>query len=848
MAPHSTTVTTTVHGRLVALAVLSTGLAAGLLTQASGLGADLPTGSLLLGSVIIAALAYATHMFPLAIEYRGETPMVTLRGVPLALGLIYLGPLPTLTALLVGVAAYFAGRQRQPGIKVLINLSATALEVAASASVLVAIAGSQPNIGAPQGWLGLTAGIAAGDMVAGLIVIAAVRTTEGRMNGETFRAFMASNMITTAVEIPVAVLSALVLSIDLRAGLLLIPFAGLLAQTNRQRHVMSERYKTSNALYQFIASLAKIGTTPEVLRRVLEHSHAVGGADQAYLLVTRGATATLWQDLGEHLVGRDVPQATAQKLLDRAQQGLLVDLGDEAEAAVRRVLTLQRGQALIGTFANVELRGALILTDVSAYQDRFEPDDVQLVKALAGHAGTALESSHLFNKVQSESIRRERMALVDANTELPNRNGLLDERPRLSRGAVFVVGIRDMSAFGTSFGHEVSESVAVKVGARLQSEAKDSGVTVARIGAAHFAVRVDRPCDPAQAEAWARRLVETASGPVQRGGLVIDVAVRVGIALAPHHGTDMRELLRAADLALIAAQESHRAVGWFEFERDRETTRRLELASELRAAIDGNYLRLAYQPKVDLATGRVIGVEALARWPHAERGFISPRDFIDIAERTGLIKPLTVWATQTAVSQAATWRAQGLDLSIAINLSNAAITDRELPWEIVRIVESLEVPANSVVMEITESQLLDENDTSGGALSIFHAAGLQLSVDDFGTGYSSLANLKTLQVNELKIDRAFIKNIHFDRVDQALCAAMITMARELGLTVVAEGIENPAALDILRELGCDVGQGYYFEHPLPASEIPRAIAELEAMNVHGTVTRLQDRVDRRNGS
>lgn len=179
-----------------------------------------------------------------------------------------------------------------------------------------------------------------------------------------------------------------------------------------------------------------------------------------------------------------------------------------------------------------------------------------------------------------------------------------------------------------------------------------------------------------------------------------------------------------------------------------------------------------------------------------------------------------------------------MDISVAINLSNAALQGSDLPWEIVNIVEEYDLPPGAVIMEITESQILDELDGQSGALSVFNAAGIQLSVDDFGTGYSSLAHMKRLEVQELKIDRAFVTNMGVDAVDRSLTSAMISMARELGLRVVAEGVEDDAALALLQDMACDVGQGYLFERPQPASELPRAVAELEA-TLNGNVTRLQ---------
>jgi predicted signal transduction protein with EAL and GGDEF domain len=261
------------------------------------------------------------------------------------------------------------------------------------------------------------------------------------------------------------------------------------------------------------------------------------------------------------------------------------------------------------------------------------------------------------------------------------------------QGIVAVLEIRHLAAFEAGFGHAVADGIATEVGARLRRVAEGSRMVVARLDGGRFAALMPVPTSQAAAASWAQDLVAAVGQPVIQGNLSIDVGLRVGLAMAPAHGSDLAELLRAADGGVREAADQDRTVGWFDTDRDRATTRRLELASELRTAIEHEHLRLAFQPKVDLASGRVVGVEALCRWPHVERGFVSPVEFIDVAERTGLIRPLTEWVARTSADQFLAWQAQGLHLPIAVNLSNAALVDPDMGRLLVDVIESRGHPA-----------------------------------------------------------------------------------------------------------------------------------------------------------
>ncbi len=798
---------------------------------------DLDPDVLIVGTVCLALLYGLAEAWPLTLEYRGETSAFTLNGVPLALGLVFLGPVPTLLARVLGTVVVLRLFRRQATIKLLVNLAGMTLEVWLAARVFALLAAEPVFMNSPQGWVAVGAAVVAADTVTGLVVLLAIRLSVGPLEGG-LRGFVSGHAINFAIVIPLAVLSALVMSVDLRTVVLLAPFAVLLGRTNRQRHVLGERFASVERLYGFISDLSTSSNIEVVVHRILLQACAVSGATRAQLLILGSQVATIWWLEDAVLTGEDIAIDAAASFLHLADGGILLQPGGYIEPDHQLVLPAAYEQVLAGRFANAQLRGALIISDRAGNLALFDEGDVPLVVALAGHAGTALGSAHLLGRVQGEAIRRERLALIDEPTGLRNRNGLLDQRPRLPHGAVFLVGIRDLTSFSTGFGHEVAEAIAIEVGLRLEDAATPHGAIVARITRDQFAVTVDGAIDAVLGDGIARELVTAASGQIERGGLVLNVDVQVGVSLAPAHGTEMRELLRAADRALTEAQADRRVIGWFEFERDRETTRRLELASELREAIDKDQLTLAYQPKVDLQTGHVIGVEALARWPHATRGFVDPAEFIDIAERTGLIRPLTLWATRTAVEQASRWHAGGLPISLAINLSNATLDDVDVPWQIAAIIEEYEMPLGSVILEITESEKLLDSAGNGGSLSVLNAKGIPLSMDDFGTDYSSLAQMKALQVEELKIDRGFVTNLATDATDRAMCAAIITMGHELGMRVVAEGIEDADALRLLTAMGCDVGQGYYFARPVPAALLPTTVREIEAMTVEGNLRRL----------
>ena len=427
----------------------------------------------------------------------------------------------------------------------------------------------------------------------------------------------------------------------------------------------------------------------------------------------------------------------------------------------------------------------------------------------------------------------EHLALHDGLTQLPNRTLLHDRLTQaLSRSgreqlsvALLVLDLNRFKEINDTLGHHIGDAVLAAVSERLLDMMRKSD-TVARLGGDEFAV-VLPGADGVRAQAVAAEINAVLEDPIDAESHSLMVGASIGIAVAPEHGTEASELLRRADVAMYMAKRANAGAALYSAEHDHQSTEQLVLASDLRQAISESGLELHYQLKADLGTGSSVGVEALVRWRHPERGFVPPDMFIPIAEDTGLIQPLTHWVLTTALRQLRDWLDHGLDLTMAVNVSVRNLNERNLPEVIAGLLHEHRVPASRLRIEVTESSLMTDPGRSVAVLSRLREMGIGVAIDDFGTGYSSLAYLKRLPVDELKIDRSFVRDLAHDRDDTAIVRTTIELGHELGLTVVAEGIEDQATWDRLTALGCDLGQGYFFVRPEPASLVTARLLEFE---------------------
>jgi len=459
----------------------------------------------------------------------------------------------------------------------------------------------------------------------------------------------------------------------------------------------------------------------------------------------------------------------------------------------------------------------------------------RLVNGAGGIYGAVINSRDVTERMALEA-QLEYQALHDALTGLPNRTLLLDRLDQcVARAhrhhdsiAVLFIDLDDFKLVNDSLGHAAGDDVLVIAARRLRHAVRE-GDTVARFGGDEFVIVLGQPIAIDEVIDIANRIAVTLSEPFQIDGRELQVAASIGIALTTGEHANRDELLRHADIALYRAKgKGKNTYDIFDEAMHDAVLQRIELGASLRRAIDRSEFSLHYQPIVSLATGDVVGVEALVRWQHPERGMVSPAAFIPVAEETGLILPLGAWILRTACEQGRRWldaSGGGGGFTLCVNLSSRQFAQPELVQQIATVLAETCFPAERLALEITETDAMGDAEGTVRRLEELKALGVQLAVDDFGTGYSSLAYLKQFPVDVLKIDRSFVSGAGVADADTAIVAAMISLARALGLRVVAEGVETSEQLARLRDLDCDEAQGYHFSRPLPAEEIPAAIFE-----------------------
>ena len=467
------------------------------------------------------------------------------------------------------------------------------------------------------------------------------------------------------------------------------------------------------------------------------------------------------------------------------------------------LVPLRDGPLVLGFLGVGEPRG----------RNGFTRDDLKLLDAVAGRAASDLEA-----------LRQARLARYhsshDRLTGLPDRTRFLD---LLSAGhqlrTVLVVDLDHLRAVNEARGPGFGDRLIREAVARVVSVVGRSGV-VARLGGDELGVAVPLDAPPAAA-ACAARLVAQLSRPYELGGSSVALGATVGVAVdATPAGPDPARLLVEAESALFSAKADHCSWQVHSPHHERPDRSRLSLAAELRAAIDGGQLEVHYQPKLDLRTGTVFGMEALVRWRHPDRGLLPPDTFVPLAEDTGLIRPLTLWVLDVATRTHQELRQRGFGgLELAVNLSLRSMVELDFPDRIGKVLRTNGMPPTSLTLEVTESNVLADEDRTIRMLERLADLGTTISVDDFGTGYASLSHLARLPAGELKIDRSFVVGMLDAPRDATIVASTIDLARSLGLRAVAEGVEDADTLAALSDLGCDQAQGYYVSRPLPADQL-----------------------------
>ena len=436
-------------------------------------------------------------------------------------------------------------------------------------------------------------------------------------------------------------------------------------------------------------------------------------------------------------------------------------------------------------------------------------------------------------ELRKSADRNEYLARHDALTSLPNRALLteplgrcvIDARRHGNDVGVLLLDLDRFKEVNDTLGHETGDALLCQVAARIASELREMD-TVARLGGDEFVILLPRIDNVHAATVAAQRVLDALHRPFFVDGIDLAVEASIGISCYPEHGEDQGSLLQHADVAMYVAKEARGTYSVYDAGSDTSSLSRTTLLNELRRALDQGELELYYQPRTRMCDGKVRSVEALVRWHHHTRGLVLPDEFVPVAEQTGLISTLTTYVIAAALAQVRVWLDEGRDLSVSVNLSARNLMDPALPDLVASLLAKSGVDASRLEVEVTETSAMTDPVRAVAVLGGLAGLGVAVAVDDYGTGYSSLSYLRSLPIGTLKIDRSFVTRMLHDEGNAVIVSSTIELAHNLGLTVVAEGVENEATYDVLAALGCHVAQGFYLGRPVPSAVLTRLLDQV----------------------
>jgi diguanylate cyclase (GGDEF)-like protein len=779
----------------------------------------------------VAAVYIAAEILVVHLQFQRDTHSFSLSEIPLLIGLFFLPPVDLLLALLLGTGAALALHRRQPPVKLAFNMANLAFSTSLGIILFRAILGTSDPLG-PTGWTAAFAGAISADfasvvMITGVISLATARPPDVRQ-------LIGSGTVASFFNTCLALVIVTVMWIRPAAAWLPFVLAILMVGAYRIYGSVRQKHESLGVLYESTRLLQQSTDVDEVAGTLLRQAREMFRAEVAEIVI--------------------LPTDTETGLEIRSQGGAIdtreFTALDPTEGVWARVASEARGISLPRPIANDRLRehfgargirdalvaplfaqetviGTILVGNRLSEVATFRADDLRLFETFANHASASLENARLIRRLQRNVAETRHQALHDALTGLPNRT-LFRERVKsaieASGGPVSIL-LMDLDRFkevNDTLGHHNGDLLLEAVAARLVSSVRPEDV-VARLGGDEFGILVAKASSRETVASLAERIVEALATPFVVQEMTLEVGASIGIAIFPDHGGDVDTLVQRADVAMYQAKSSLQGHQFYAPELDSYSPTRLLLLGDLRKAIEDREVSVAFQPKVDVRTGSIVGAEALARWVHRGRGLIPPDEFIPIAEHTGLLRPLTLLVLESAIEQCTRWRAAGHEIGVAVNLSVRNLLDAELPDDVARSLARFGLPASALELEITESALVADPGRTYAVLHRLHELGVGISIDDFGTGYSSLSYLRRMPVDEVKIDKSFVIGMITDENDALIVRSTIDLCVNLGLRVVAEGVETLEIWRRLADLGCHVAQGFYFGRPLGADEFLRRL-------------------------
>jgi diguanylate cyclase (GGDEF)-like protein len=773
----------------------------------------------------LAPIFAATEIFVLHIQRRRAAQTMSFTEMPLVVGLFFAAPAAVLLARFLASAAVQVLHRRTPPLKTAFNLALGLAETCIAVALFSLLSAGSDSPG-PMTWVAAYAAALAANAVGGL----AIAWVTALHEGSTHLPRMLRDAVLQPVS-PLAVTLALLAVISLWSDpvsvWLLVAFAALLLVGFRAYASLADQHLNLERLFRFSQAVSNAPEIDAVMATVLAEAKVLLRSERAsvaFVAADGGLLARMRLGVDDRMQRSEEPPSAADRwVIEHVVEGgpLLMPRGTRDPGARGWLDHYGMREAVaVPLSSGTGIVGVLTVADRLGDVRTFEQDDVLLLETVANHASVALRNGELIDQLRHE-------ALHDALTGLPNRTYLqrglgavLDDvaAGTVPGAAVMILDLDEFKAVNDTLGHQYGDLLLVEVGARLTATVGTAG-TVARLGGDEFAVLVPGSADEEAVLHLGRRILRGLEQPIPLDNLEVEMGASLGIALAPVHATDPAALLKRADLAMYDAKSSPRNLRLYEPELDTNDPRRLRLVSELRAALSNGAIEVHVQPQARLADGAVVGVEALVRWQHPEFGWVPPDEFIPIAERSGLIGPVTNGVLDTALGACARWRSADADLGVAVNLSARSLHDPDLVDEVARLLRRHGVAANRLTLEVTEGSVMADPPRAIAVLHQLRDLGVRLSVDDFGTGYSSLSYFKRLPVHEVKVDRSFVATLGEGGDDVAIVRAIIDLGRHLGLQVVAEGVEDAASWQLLSSMRCDLVQGWHLARPMPTAEL-----------------------------
>jgi diguanylate cyclase (GGDEF)-like protein len=773
---------------------------------------------------------------PLHFVLRGQSWRVQVTDVPLVLGLFFLPPIALIAVRGIATFISFAVIARRPPVRVAFNVGATLVHTVVVIAVFRALVPTGDEVHAGS-WPAAFVAVALDSIASMLLVMVVIYLSEHAWHFRDQMPVVAVSLGAGVFNAFLAICTASALSYDINTAWAITVFIVLSLVGTRTYKRLADRHAALDKLYSVARELGPIAAEPSdlgpaltQLRRIVE-AHCLElsmiGEDPAFATVITVVEQS----------GSDLMEVSERELDERSRQLLTaVASGRRLRPSLRALApsSARRHEHRIAVPVHGGERPLAVLTaqNRSGSVGAFDQSHLRLLEAAAGQLSAALEKGRLV-----ESLRR--AATRDSLTNLANLDSLRAFLATMldgtGGGVLLLLDIDRFHEINDTLGHDAGDAILVEVARRLES-APTQGALVARVGGDQFALVL-----PGQAGGEVARLAALAvksrvDGPLRFDNVSADLRITIGMARSPDHGNDPPTLLRRAEMAMTAAKGSSSGIGEWEPAYERDGSRRLHVLAGLRQALANNELRVEFQPKINLGSGEVAGFEALVRWRDPDLGAVSPAEFVPLAEASGLISALTSNVLRLALDATRRWHDQGRMVGIAVNISARSLDDPVLVGQVAAMLTASGVDPAYLTLEITESSVMENPTRSHEVLLQLRSLGLRLSIDDFGTGYSSLHQLRGLPVHEVKIDKAFVDHVDGDGADRAVVRAIVELCDSLGLTTVAEGVEQASQAYALESLGVRQVQGYFYGRPMTETAAtewltPRAAMEIDAPDV-----------------